>query len=411
MSRPIFLLLSLAALAPPPAMAGCDLNLNAGADVRAAISAAAAGTTICLGDGNYGGFSLNGVSKNPRVTVQALNAGSAAFTASITFSGNTNGITIDGVNLAGAFITGANTREITLRNADASKGTIQIDGVTHATPNILFENLTHIQQDNAGFCRGAPFPCVAVGAYWFSYSSRSSPVATIRGALIDGGCADGVQSGVPFILENSRIRNKIVGACPNDPHTDATQLYGGPFAGTIIRNNYFLNNVQVIAAYDGVDGVLIENNVLDPGAGNERRPCQIELYSDANSIVRHNTLVYRSATYPGIICLDRKPQHDAGFGTQIHDNIAGSVSTQNGSTYGSRTGNLVRSGVIAGDIAGAPTYVGGTNPATWAGFELAPGSLGKGAASNPPGSDIGSLYFGAAAGPSPLIFASGFESP
>lgn len=405
------ILLSIAALAPRPAAAGCEQTLNAGADVRAAIIAAAAGTTLCLDNGNYGGFTLSGVTKNPRVTVQAVNPGSARFTGTLTFSGNANGITIDGVDLSGAFITGANTREITLRNADASQGTIQIDGVTHATPNILFENLTHLEQDNAGFCRGAPFPCVDVGAYWFSYSGRSSPVATIRGAIIDSGCADGVQSGVPFVLEYSQIRNKIVGACPNDPHTDATQLYGGPFTGTIIRNNHYLNNVQVIAAYDGVEGVLIENNVLDPGAGNERRPCQIELYSDANSIIRHNTLVYRNATYPGAICLDRKPQDDAGFGTQIHDNIAGAVDTQNGSTYGARAGNLLRAGAVAGEIAGSPTYTGGANPSTWAGFELAPGSLGKGAATSPAGSDVGSLYFGASGSPPALIFAHGFESP
>jgi len=167
----------------------------------------------------------------------------------------------------------------------------------------------------------------------------------------------------------------------------------------------------VIAAYDGVDGVLIENNVLDPGTGSERRPCQIELYSDANSIIRHNTLVFRSATYPGAICLDRKPGFDPGFGTQIHDNIVGAVDTQNGSTYGSRAGNLVRAGAIAGEIPGSPTYSGGTPPSTWAGFELALGSLGKGAALNPAGSDVGSLYFGAAVNPPALIFTDGFESP
>jgi len=406
-----FILVSIATLAPPTAAVACDQTLSVGANVRASISAAAPGTTVCLNDGDYAGFTLSGISKSPRVTVQAVNPRGATFSGVISFTGNTQGITIDGVNLTGAVITGANTREITLKNADASEGTIQIDGVTHASPNILFENLTHIEQDNAGFCRGDPFPCIDAGAYWFSFSSRSSAVATIRGAIIDGGCADGVQSGVPFILENSQIRNKIVGACPNDPHTDATQLYGGPFAGTIIRNNYYLNNVQVIAAYDGVDGVLIENNVLDPGADSERRPCQIELYSDANSIIRHNTLVFRSATYPGSICLDRKAGFDAGFGTQIHDNIVGSVVAENGSTYGSRTGNLVRSGAIAGEIPGSPTYSGGAQPSNWAGFELAAGSLGKGAASNPAGSDVGSLYFGAAVGPPPLIFANGFETP
>lgn len=371
----------------------CTQTLSPGANVGAAISSAAAGSTICLSNGNYSGFTLTGVSKNPRVTVQAVTPKGASFTSAITLNGNSAGLTIGGVNLAGVLITSANTRDITFRNADASKGTIEIDGVTHAAPNILFENLEHLNQDNAGFCRGGAAPCVGAGAYHFSFSGRSSPVATIRGAIIDGGCADGIQSGVPFILESSQIKNKFVGTCPNDPHTDAAQLYGGPFAGTIIRGNYFLNNVQVIAAYDGVDNVLIEDNVIDPGAGSERRECQIELYSDANSIIRHNTIVYRNETYPGLICLDKKSGFDNGFGTQIYDNIVGGVSAQNGSTYSVRRNNLVRSGAVAGEIAGSPTYAGGTNPATWYGFQLTPGSLGKGAASSPPGSDVGSTYF------------------
>lgn len=371
----------------------CTQTLGPGANVGAAISGAAAGSTICLGNGNYGGFTLTGVSKSPRVTVQAVTSKGASFTSAITLNGNSAGLTIDGVNLAGVLITGANTREITLRNADASRGTIEIDGVTHATPNILFENLEHYNQDNAGFCRGGAAPCVGAGAYHFSFGGRASPVATIRRAIIDGGCADGIQSGVPFILEYSQIKNKVVGTCPNDPHTDATQLYGGPFAGTIIRRSYFLNNVQVIAAYDGVDNVLIEDNVIDPGAGSERRACQIELYSDANSIIRHNTIVYRNATYPGLICLDKKSGFDNGFGTQIYDNIVGGIDTQNGSTYGLRTNNLVRSGAAAGDISGSPTYSGGMNPSTWQGFQLTPGSLGKGAASSPSGSDVGSTFF------------------
>lgn len=381
--------LAFVALSAAPAIAQtCDQTLSPGANVGSAISSAAAGSAVCLSDGNYGGITLNNVNKSPSVTVRAVNSGSASFTGQVSITGSTNGLTFDGINYKGIGITGANASNLTFRNGDASKGTIEVDGVKTTTPNILFENLTHINQDNSGFCRGGAFPCVGVAAYHFSYSGRSSPVATIRGAYIDGGCADGIQSGVPFILENSTISNKQVGACPNDPHTDATQLYGGPFAGTIIRGNYYYRNVQVLAAFDGVDKILVENNVFDPGPDGERRPCQIELYSDDSSVVRHNTIVYRGNSY-GNICLDRKSADNAGFGTVIVDNIATSILTANGSTFAQRSNNLVRSGAGSGDFTGTPTFIGGAIPASYAGFELTSGSVGKGAGSIPAGSDIG----------------------
>lgn len=368
-------------LAPSGALAqssACTQTLDAGTSVGSAISSAAAGSTICLNNGSYSGFTLNGVSKSPRVTVKSVNPLGAAFSGGLNFSGNTNGITLDGFNVKDISITGSSTRELTFRNYNQT-GKFMISGVTTATPNILMENFTHNNVTAADS---------SDARIHFAFSGRSSPVATIRGATIDGGCADGIQSGVPFIVENSRLMNMQVGSCPNDPHTDALQLYGGPFAGTIIRNNYFYRNVQVLTAYDGVDRVLIENNVFDPGPSGERRPCQIELYSDDSSIIRHNTVLYRGSGY-GSICLDRKTADDAGFGTIVENNIANSITVKNGSSLGQRNTNLVRSGASSSDISGAPTYVGGATPTDTSGFVLAAGSPGKGAASSPSGSDIG----------------------
>lgn len=356
----------------------CDQTLSAGANVGSAISSAPAGSIICLGNGSYPGFSLSGVSKSPRVTLRSINRLGASITGLVSISGNSSGFNFDGFNFSSIRITGASTRELTFRNYNQT-GQLVIDGVTVSSPNILLEDFTH----NNVSATTAPNARIH-----FSFAGRSSPVATIRRATIDGGCADGIQSGVPFILEDSRLMNMQVGSCPNDPHTDALQLYGGPFAGTIIRGNYFYRNVQVLAAYDGVDRVLIENNVFDPGPDGERRPCQIELYSDDSSVVRHNTVVYRGASY-GHICMDRKSVHDAGFGTVVVDNIATSIVTANGSTVAERSNNLLRSGAKTGEITGVPIFVGGSNPTTYVGFELAAGSPGKGASNTPPGSDVG----------------------
>lgn len=368
----------LALSASPAHAQSCDQTLSAGANIGSAITGAPAGSTICVSNGSYSGFSLSGVSKSPRVTVRAANNLGASITGTVSIGGNTNGVTLEGFNFTNIQISGANTRELTFRNYNQT-GKFTIDGVTHATPNILMEDFTH----NNVSASTAPNARIH-----FSYSGRSSPVATIRRATIDGGCADGIQSGVPFVIEDSRLMNMQVGNCPNDPHTDALQLYGGPFAGTVIRGNYFYRNVQVVAAYDGVDKVLIENNVFDPGADGERRPCQIELYSDDSSVVRHNTIVYRGSSY-GHICLDRKSSDNAGFGTVVVDNIATSIVTANGSTAATRSNNLLRSGATTREFSGTPTFVGGATPTTYAGFELTAGSPGKAAGSTPAGSDIG----------------------
>jgi hypothetical protein len=48
---------------------------------------------------------------------------------------------------------------------------------------------------------------------------------------------------------------------------------------------------------------------------------------------------------------------------------------------------MVRSGASGSNFLGTPQFVGGANPTTYAGFKLAPGSPGKGAASD--GLDVG----------------------
>jgi hypothetical protein len=351
----------------------CTQTLTSGANVGSAITAAAAGSTICLSSGDYGGFTLSGVSKNPRVTVVAVSRLGASFTGGLVFTGGTNGLTLDGFNFRSISVTGASTRELTFRNYNQT-GKFTIDGVTNTSPNILLEDFTH---NNVSTSAADP------ARIHFSFSGRSTPVATIRRGTLDGGCSDGIQSGVPFIIESSRLMNMQVGDCPNDPHTDALQLYGGPYAGTIIRGNYFYRNVQVLTAFNGVDNVLIENNVLDPGPSGERRECQIEWHSDRNSIIRHNTIVFRSPNL-GTICT-----YDAN-GTIIEENITSGISDEGGGFVNvTRSNNLLRSGTLAGNVTGSPTYVGGASPTSYEGFALASGSLGKGAGLKPAGSDIG----------------------
>lgn len=363
------------------ARVACTTTLAAGANIGTAVSNSNPGDRICLRSGSFPAFTLNNITRNPRVTVVALVRRSA--TSGFVVQGNSNGITLDGLTLTSGLITGAGTRNISVQNS-AFTGQMRIDGVTVAAPQLLFDNNTH---------NGITATTAPNARFHLSYSGVGTgmPVATIRNSVFDGSCSDGIQSGVPIAVIHNQFKNMLVGSCPNDPHTDALQFYGGPFSGTVVRENYFVNNEQVLTAFDGVDNLLVEGNVFDPGTS-APRPCQIELYSDTRSIVRHNTLLGRGNN--GLICLDHKPADPAGTGTVIDHNIARGISLGNGSTAASSTNNLLQTGASGGNLAGSPTYLGGPSPSTWAGFELAMGSLGKGAGTNPAGSDLGATFFG-----------------
>lgn len=368
-----FALSGLLLMLSPAFAEACTQTLSPGANVASAVSSAAAGSTICLNSGNYGSVSFGSVTKSPRVTVRSASGQGASM--SLSFSG-TNGVTVDSVTVTGANFSGSTTKNITIQNSTFTGHAIFNN---LANSNVLLTNNTHNNINGGG-------QYVAPARIHLSYSSSTHSGVTIQNSIMDGGSADGVQTGVGVNIIGNVFKNIKEGTC-TDCHTDAIQLLDAP--GSVIRGNYFYSVATGIVAYDRVTRATIEDNIIDTGS----RPWGIELYADDSSIIRHNTLLYRAScawNLPcGIIALDRKSVDPAGKGTVIVDNIATSISVNNGSTYAERHHNLLRSGAVAGDISGAPTYTGGATPTTIAGFQLAANSLGKGAASSPAGSDIG----------------------
>lgn len=407
-------LLGLGAMLAPIAFSGsanaqtCSQTLNSGANVGSAVSSAAAGSTICLNNGNYSGFTLSSVSKSPQVTVRAINPGSATFTSAVSFTGSASGLTFDGINYNGINITGASAHDLSFKNGDASRGAVYVDYNTYSNPNLLFENLTHYNQDPVGHCWSGSVNCIGRPAGYTVFDagrSNSNPVVIIRGAIISGGCADGIKLDTPGIVEYSVIKNRLIGSCSNDPHVDALQNVGGKTNGLIVRYNYFSNNSQVIGFYDEVNKALIEHNVFDPGTS-EPRQCQIELYSDSGSIVRNNTIVTRGSN--GRICLDKKTTQGVGVNTQVYNNIALGLSTGNGSTASVNTNNLFSGAAGGGNFSGTPTFAGScagavVNGTSWTQCTLASGSAGKNAGTD--GKDVGTNYFNGISGGTTLLVA------
>jgi hypothetical protein len=355
----------------------CDLNATT-SDFAAQVTAATAGQTICLASGNYGTFS--GTSK--AITIAAATGATPQML--VNFGSGDGGFTLDGMtNMGGSFNSGSH--DITVRNS-AFNTCINFSN-TAANANILLDSNTHLNIDAT--CGNARIALFGSGV-------------TIRNSLIQGGDADGVFIAANNVtVENNRFIGLCIGATGN--HTDAVQFAdpGDPIGGynAVVRGNYFADTLnctlQSITSFDsGTKGALIENNVIDT-----HRWAGIEVYSDENSVIRHNTVKYypdSDCSFNGLVCgqIDVTRKADlldpAGVGTQVYDNITTIVNFANGST-----GNAHHN--VSGQTA---VYQGGANPTSHDGYLLASNSpVGKNAASD--GTDIGAYSLGGVTPPPP----------
>jgi hypothetical protein len=347
-------------------------NRNATPSTFAAeVSAATGGQTVCLASGSYGTWQ----GTNKQITIRA--ASGASPTMRYSFGSGDSGFTLDGMSgMGGTISSGASN--LTVKNS-AFNTCAQFNG---SQSNVVFDNNTHININAT--CGNSRLGLNASGV-------------TIKNSLMQGGDSDGAFiSANNVLVENNRFINLCEG--PTGNHTDGLQFadpngVGVPDSSqssgynSVVRRNFFqfsgCNNgyAQALASYDsGTQGALWEDNVIDT-----TRPAGIELYSDDGSIVRHNTVRYYAdaqCAFTGQTCgkidLSRKSGSNAdppGTGTQVYDNVA-IVTTSLGSTAARNDHNV--SGALV-------SYVGPLN--TWAGFRLAPGSVGKGGASD--GADVG----------------------
>jgi hypothetical protein len=362
----------------------CDLNATT-ATFASQVSAAQPGQTICLASGNYGTF--NGAAKAGPGYVTIQPASGASATMALNWSGSSF-VKVDGVTITSATVSGA-THDVTVADSTFT-GQLDVEATHMSNANVVFDHNTH---NNVSLSGGR----IQV----WGNGSPSSPVGvTIENSMFSGGDADGVQLlGGEYgtqILNNTFTRLDD-GATGDGNHTDAIQVYGGTH--DVVKGNFFYNQQNMascsFAEWDGGSSMLFENNVV---AGTPTNGCYdgIDLYDDHSSQVIHNVFAY-GACFPngasspcGNIALGGKSSEGAGSGTLIRDNVYTSLTNGNGglnATF-SENHNLYRSGTGGtGDIKGTPTFVGGANPTTFAGFALASGSAGIGAASD--GTNIG----------------------
>jgi hypothetical protein len=377
---PLALVVAFAGL---PAMAqAADLHATT-ANLGSVFAGAQGGDVIHLAAGSYGRFA--GGAKPGRVTL--VPEPGASVSMSLGFSPASN-ITVSGMTIAGGTLSGA--RDITIANSTFTDTLNIVSKVANA--NIVVD---HDVFNNISPCSSCPEGRVTVTTEGSRPPGPSG--VTISNSVFSGGNSDGVQitgnaNGV-VVGPGNEFSNL---AQSSSVHTDSIQLYGA--SDTTITGNYIHDAAEGIMAPDGGDsGYLhIENNVFS-------RIDQQGVYLGFKPglVLNHNTF---SA---GVMLHDDPAKGGSPtVGAIIKNNILlNGVAKQNlqSNAIAVEDYNLLAGGSGPHDIkSGRPTFVAGAAPTTFAGWLLAPGSVGAKAADD--GADMGIL-------PAPVVPATPAPAP
>ena len=340
----------------PPAFAPCTATATP-ATFGAQFAAAQPGQTLCLASGSYGNWA--GGAKAGQVTVRGADGASASL--GLAFSAASN-LLLQNLTITGGDISGG-SRNVTVANSSFT-GLLLIE-TQSANANIVLNANTHVDLD------ADPNGLPARVTVW-AHGTPSG--VTIANSLFKGGDADGVRPDSDDVQVIGNEFADIVDRGAN--HADPIQFYGAKRA--VVRGNYFHNANGNISAYimqaDGGEGNVITDNVFGAGPGVTDG---ITLLSDNGTVIAHNTFQPGTCDFNvpcGMVSLGNKSGDPVSRGTVIRDNVFAGIGGGAG-TY-TADHNLTRP---------APVFVGPVN--TYAGFRLAAGSAGKGAASD--GLDIG----------------------
>ena len=196
-----------------------------------------------------------------------------------------------------------------------------------------------------------------------------------------GGCSDGIQVvgdayGVR-IGPGNEFTGMAQGSC--GAHVDPIQFYGG--TATVDNRQLLPRQRRRLGRHDGPDGddgYTVTNNVFaETGA----YPYAIAGGGCANCVYTHNVFINAGAVIGvgngGSVSTDGIARDNVFRNTRLFIDCPTCTATHNLNAGVRGTGN----------IKGRASFVGGAKPKTYAGYRLAAGSRGKGAASD--GTDMG----------------------
>ena len=362
--------------------ASCTATIAA-SGLQTALNSATGGAVICLNTGSSGNISLTAKAYSSDVTVQPAPG------ATVTFGrfglNNVDHLRVTGVGGGGATATVGET------SVDVSSGCstdVTFDHLTYTAgaffyqqfpcshdQNLLWDHNRHEGNIGGGLEEGR-FRVVGIGAV------PSAPFGLIvSNSLFKSGCSDGFDmAGQPYGVQigpGNEFTDLNQGGCdPN--HVDPIQGLGSRY--TLITGNYFHDNA-------GSGGILSANEPNLTVTNNVFASCcyphSIVVKGAINNTYTHNVFI-------GDISWELDNDSRCGGGELVRDN----VFTNRGIYFGVCTGTTYTASYNLNcfcsgnnNITGTPVFVGGSRPTTYAGYRLAAGSAGKGAASD--GTDMG----------------------
>ncbi|MFZ0041383.1 MAG: hypothetical protein WAK93_08755 [Solirubrobacteraceae bacterium] len=371
------------------------------------VAAAAPGDVVCLASGDYSSF--KGTSKSaPGITITSAPRARVTFNSGIKLNlSNVQNFTLDGTGGGGRMTVGGlldaetsgdalqnKALNLTFQNINfAAGGSVLIRGPENS--NIVFNRDTFVA-GNAN-CAGGGSPSGLSGIFYLLYSTATS--RTQSGVSVENSVfvapADlwnpyrAMQTGAPLTVKN----NVFVGFLDHTEsascnHIDTLQLFSGTpgtYGGVRFTGNLCYDDYGCIMAFDGTS----DNTITDNACFDIEQNCVI-LYSDRGSVVNHNTQQAGSAGRSGcttkpttqactsskLFANGHKPGDRATSGETHANNIDGSRPNIGDAGSLSTNANNMWPGARSPNISGRPTFVGGTHPTTWAGFELTSGSTG-----------------------------------
>lgn len=356
------------------ALAACNETLNPGADVASAVSGAAAGSTVCLNAGSYGNVSFTNIAKTADVTIESTQSRGASLNAKVSGSSR---LKFRNLTFTGLDITGASKNIAVLSSTFTGQALVRPSG---SAVNVVVDGSTF---DGISVCSSC-------------YEGRlqvhgTEGVRITNNHFGGGGESDGIQiSGSGAVIGPGNVFEGLLQGSYGR-HIDAIQGYGQ--SNTTITGNYFFNNTIYIGMYDGGSNETITNNVFGPSSTNEQK---LQLGAIQGLTFTHNTAkgnfvvaqgaksgmkrninaVYRNNVFDGTSIADTGDQPGCASGCVYESNLFTSSSSARG------TGNVIAK----------PTYSGGANPSSWAGYRLTSGSAGYKAATD--NTDMGATTFG-----------------
>ncbi|MGZ3742924.1 MAG: right-handed parallel beta-helix repeat-containing protein [Pseudobdellovibrionaceae bacterium] len=371
-------------------LAVCDQTLSTGANVATAVASAAAGSTVCLNSGDYGTVSLTNIAKSTPVTLQSTSGRTAVISLNITQS---SFLILRSMTISGLALSYQATHITVSNNTFTGQFLINMggNGGNYGNANILIDGNSF---DNISVC-----PECYEGRLQI-ISDLPSGVTVSNNHFGGPGESDGINNGAyGVVIGPGNVFDGIIQG-NYGRHVDAYQGYGQ--SHTTIKGNYFINGESYIMAPDGGDTELFSDNIFIGDGG-----ARIQLGSHINDVFSHNTVFNISVHIDKRMEVTTKSanavvKNNIMINSDFNTTDSGGVESCTNCTFDHNLFSTSGNARGTNNLIGLPTFLGGGQPSTWAGYQLSSSSLGSKAATD--GQDMGTNYYGSGTliSPSPV---------